>query len=73
MNNCPVLSPDPAELLTSSPLWQLRRLIVTANDTEVVITGQVSSYYLKQLAQETVRPTLGDRTLLNHVEVCEAN
>jgi hypothetical protein len=70
MNSCPVLSPEPAELLVSSPLWQLRRLVVTASDTEVVITGQVSSYYLKQLAQETIRPTLGHRTLLNQVEVC---
>ncbi|MCI0699784.1 MAG: BON domain-containing protein [Planctomycetia bacterium] len=70
MNTCPVLSPGPAEVLTSSPLGQLRRLVVTASETEVVITGQVSSYYLKQLAQETIRPTLGQRTLRNHVEVC---
>jgi hypothetical protein len=70
MNTCPVLSPEPAEALTSSPLGQLRRLVVIADDTQVVITGQVSSYYLKQMAQETVRPALGDRALLNHVEVC---
>ena len=70
MNTCPVLSPEPADALTSSPLGQLRRLKVTADDREVVITGQVSSYYLKQMAQETVRPALGDRTLLNRVEVC---
>ena len=69
MNTCPVLSPEPADALTSSPLGQLRRLVVTADDTQVVITGQVSSYYLKQMAQETVRPALGDRTLLNRVEV----
>jgi hypothetical protein len=30
----------------------------------------VSSYYLKQMAQETVRPALGQRILLNRVEVC---
>jgi hypothetical protein len=70
MNTCPVLTPEPASALTSSPLGQLRRLVVIADDTQVVITGQVSSYYLKQMAQETVRPALGDRTLLNHVEVC---
>lgn len=70
MNTYPVLSPDPAEALTSSPLGQLRRLVVKASETEVVITGQVSSYYLKQLAQETIRPILGDRTLLNNVQVC---
>lgn len=70
MNTCPVLIPEPAEVLISSPLGQLRRLVVIADDNQVVITGQVSSYYLKQMAQETVRPALGDRTLLNNVEVC---
>jgi hypothetical protein len=70
MNTCPVLSPEPADALMSSPLGQLRRLVVIADHTQVVITGQVSSYYFKQMAQETVRPVLGTRTLLNHVEVC---
>jgi hypothetical protein len=69
MNTCPTLVPEPAEALTSSPLGQLRRLIVVADDHQVVITGQVSSYYLKQMAQETVRPLLGARLLLNYVEV----
>ena len=69
MNTCPVLTPEPVEALTSSPLGQLRRLVVTVDDTQVVITGQVSSYYLKQMAQETVRPVLGTRTLHNRVEV----
>jgi hypothetical protein len=72
MNACPVLPLEPAEILTASPLPQLRRLVVTVNEVEVVITGRVSSYYMKQLAQEALRPTLGDRRLLNHVEVCPA-
>jgi hypothetical protein len=70
MNTCPALAPEPVVALISSPLGQLRRLVVIADDTRVVITGQVSSYYLKQMAQEAVRPVLGARTLLNHVEVC---
>lgn len=65
-----VRTPEPAAAMTSSPLPQLRRLVVTVSDAEVVITGRVPTYYLKQLAQETVRPTLGDRTLHNRVEVC---
>lgn len=69
MNACPNLVPEPAEVLTSSPLPQLRRLVVTATDNEVVITGRVSSYYLKQLAQEAIRQALGTRRLLNNVEV----
>ena len=70
MTASPVLTAEPTEVLTTSPLPQLRRLVVTVNDDEVVITGRVSSYYMKQLAQEALRPTLGDRRLLNRVEVC---
>lgn len=71
MTDSAVLSPpEPTEVLTSSPLPQLRQLVVTVNDAEVVITGRVTSYYMKQLAQETVRPALGRRRLLNRVEVC---
>jgi hypothetical protein len=69
MNTCPTLTHEPADALTSSPLGQLRRLIVIADDQQVVITGTVSSYYLKQMAQETVRPLVAGRQLLNHVEV----
>jgi osmotically-inducible protein OsmY len=64
-----VLPPEPAAALTSSPLPQLRRLVVTVSDAEVVITGRVPTYYLKQLAQEAVRGALGTRTLHNRVEV----
>jgi hypothetical protein len=35
----------------------------------IVITGRVTSYYLKQLAQETVLPILDHQTLLNRVLV----
>jgi hypothetical protein len=69
MSAASVLSPEPAELLSGSPLPQLRRLVVTVSEGEVVITGRVPSYYFKQLAQETIRPVLGRRRLLNRVEV----
>ena len=68
--NASVLTPEPAAVLTQSPLPQLRRLVVTVSDGTVVITGRVTSYYMKQLAQEAVRPALGSRRLLNRVEVC---
>jgi hypothetical protein len=70
MNACPAPVQELSSVLLASPLPQLRRLVVTANEREVVITGRVSSYYMKQLAQEAIRPTLGDRRLLNKVEVC---
>lgn len=62
--------PEPGAVLTASPLPQLRRLVVTVSGDEVVITGRVTSYYLKQLAQEALRPAVGRRKLLNRVEVC---
>lgn len=69
MSSSVLCTPEPNDVLTSSPLPQLRRLTVQVREGEVVITGQVPSYYLKQLAQETLRPTLGDRRLRNLVEV----
>jgi osmotically-inducible protein OsmY len=47
----------------------LRNLAVEETDSTVVLTGRVSSYYLKQLAQETVMPVTGTRTLVNRVLV----
>jgi hypothetical protein len=47
----------------------LRHLLVTENDVEVVLSGQVGSYYYKQLAQEAVMPALGQRELRNLIVV----
>jgi tRNA A37 methylthiotransferase MiaB len=69
MNACEVRSATPSEILTGSALPQLRRLVVTVSEEEVVITGCVSSFYLKQLAQEAIRTSLGERRLRNLVEV----
>jgi hypothetical protein len=44
-------------------------LSVEENERTVVLSGSVSSYYLKQLAQETVMPILGSRELENRVLV----
>jgi hypothetical protein len=44
-------------------------LRVKESETEIVITGTLPTYFLKQLAQETVRPVLGERRLLNLVVV----
>ena len=43
--------------------------MVTVSEGEVVITGRVPSFYFKQLAQETLRPSIGRRRILNRVEV----
>jgi len=57
------------EVLRQSPIPALRGLWVEETDHEVIISGSVSSYYLKQLAQESVMPILGSRELHNRVEV----
>jgi hypothetical protein len=47
----------------------LRSLRVQETDEELIVSGRVSSYYLKQLAQETLMPTRGARELVNRVTV----
>jgi hypothetical protein len=64
------LEPARAALsLRQSPIPALRRLRVEENDSAVIITGTVPSYYDKQLAQETLMPLLAGRRLHNRVEV----
>ena len=48
---------------------RLRRLSIEETDVVIVIHGRVGTYYLKQLAQETVMPVRGNRQLVNHVSV----
>ena len=60
------------QVLMQSPIPALRKLFVEENDQSVVLSGSVSSYYLKQLAQETIMPVLGDRQLHNRVLVVRA-
>jgi len=55
--------------LRQSPIPALRKLSVEETDAAVVICGAVSSYYLKQLAQETIMPVLAGRELHNRVAV----
>jgi len=58
--------------LHRSPIPALRKLTLAENGTTVILQGQVTSYYLKQLAQETILPLLGGRQLLNRVQVVTA-
>ena len=60
---------SPVDLLSCSPIPELRKLAVTETEREVVITGRVSSFYIKQLAQESIRPAVAGRRLQNQVEV----
>jgi hypothetical protein len=65
-----LLKQSPVEqVLRQSCLPALRNLAVEETEAKVVLTGAVGSYYLKQLAQETVMPVLGARELYNRVRV----
>ena len=69
----PLVLNSPAELvLRESPLPALRRLSIQETEASVMILGRVPSYYMKQLAQETVMPVLGGRSLVNRVTVVDA-
>jgi hypothetical protein len=68
--NAQLLAPaDISGLLSSSTNPELRRLSVRETDDEIRITGSVSSFYLKQMAQESIRPAIEGRRLVNKVEV----
>ncbi|HZT79869.1 MAG TPA: BON domain-containing protein [Gemmataceae bacterium] len=58
-----------ADALRRSPIPALRKLTVEETDDALVILGNVGSYYLKQLAQETIMPYARGRELLNRVAV----
>jgi osmotically-inducible protein OsmY len=61
--------PRATATLRKSPIPALRKLSVEEDETSVTIRGAVSSYYLKQLAQETVMSVLEGRALSNQVTV----
>jgi hypothetical protein len=58
-----------SNLLRQNPIGDLRRLDVMETEQEVVLSGIVVSYYLKQMAQETIRPALCGRILRNRILV----
>jgi len=61
--------PLTTQVFRQSPILALRRLSLEETETAVIIRGNVSSYYLKQMAQETLRPLLDGRQLVNQVRV----
>jgi len=57
------------EALQRSSLTALRRLSVQECEEKVLLRGQVPTFYMKQLAQELIRPILAGRLLINEVTV----
>jgi hypothetical protein len=58
-----------AHALKRSSHPALRNLAVEGTPKTLIISGKVTSYYLKQLAQETIMPVRGDLELVNRVDV----
>jgi len=56
-------------VLANSSVSELRRLRVDRQANELRLSGNVRSFYHKQLAQETVRTVAGDMQLINEVDV----
>lgn len=48
---------------------ELRRIRVRIEGSDVLLVGQVSSYYLKQLAQEAMRRFIGKMQICNCISV----
>ncbi|MEQ8787370.1 MAG: BON domain-containing protein [Pirellulaceae bacterium] len=55
--------------LSASPVYLLRQLDVTHVDGAIYLSGQVDSFYHKQLAQEVVRAVSGSHRVVNSVRV----
>lgn len=63
------LQPRAQAALANSPFYELRELLVECRDDALLISGCVSSFYHKQLAQEVVRSVCTDRTVINSISV----
>ena len=57
------------KLLNESPFHALRMLQVEQLGDNVMLLGQVESFFLKQLAQETVRSATRGIEMINNVAV----
>jgi len=69
MTTSSVLQSRVDDALRQSPIPALRRLQVEETEQAIILSGAVSTYYLKQLAQETIMPLRGARELHNRVAV----
>ena len=57
------------QVLRQSPIPAIRNLRVEETEDSIILSGSVSTYYHKQLAQETLMPLRGARELHNRVTV----
>ena len=63
------LSERAQSALDSSPIFDLHDLRVRRSGQALLITGSVSSFYHKQLVQETIRSVVDGVDMVNSVNV----
>jgi hypothetical protein len=63
------VQPRAQAALANSPFYELRELQVEHRDDTLLISGCVSSFYHKQLAQEVVRSVCTGVKLVNSIRV----
>ena len=63
------MSEQAQQALTSSPISALRNLRVVQLGHALLISGSVSTYYNKQLAQEAVRAVARGADVINSIDV----
>jgi len=63
------IQPRAQMALRNSPIYELRDLHVEHLDGTLLISGVVSSFYHKQLAQEVVRSVCRDAEVVNAIHV----
>ena len=63
------VQPRAQAALTNSPFYELRELQVGQRNGALLISGCVSSFYHKQLAQEVVRSVCAGIEVVNSIRV----
>jgi hypothetical protein len=58
-----------AILIAESCRQEFQQFVVYESEFSVEIVGRVETYYLKQLAQETILKAVGERQLINRIAV----
>ncbi len=69
LNSVDKVLPRAQTALAGSPIFELRDLQVEHRDEGLLISGAVSSFYHKQLAQEAVRSVCENVDVINAIDV----
>jgi hypothetical protein len=57
------------KLLAESPIAELKRIRLEQHGETITLSGRLSNFYLKQQAQETIRPAMRGLRVRNAVRV----